>query len=174
MEQQDMTRAEIQRMRRRAEMLGVTITKSRRKYASILDAGKWRIVNSRGLILAGEFFELEPEQVDGYLDEYAARLMRTADDVRQIAKPTQANTQHTETYPIAAKRAPKMAVHKAPKVAVHKAPNISKTKAGGSLYRVSWFDKTVTVEAESPEAAAAHVADGVGVTPDKVNVWKVE
>lgn len=169
-----MTRAEVQRMRRRAELLGLKIIKSRRKYPSVLDLGGWQIINHRGLMLAGSRFELFADEVSEQIDKYAALLGGYGETATPLPLARKSGQIKNESYPIAAMKAPRLAVHKAPKVAVHKAPKISKTKAGGSLFMVSWFNKTVQVEAESAEAAAAHVAAGVGVTPDKVNVWKVK
>jgi len=68
------------RLRRWAKRLGLQFHKSRARHWSIDDNGGYRLVTANGVLVAGETFDLDIEQVEERLAEYEARLRQGGDD----------------------------------------------------------------------------------------------
>ncbi len=67
------------RLRRWAKRLGLQFHKSRARQWSIDDHGRYRLVDG-DVIVAGEKFDLDLDDVEEWLAEYEARLREGGDD----------------------------------------------------------------------------------------------
>lgn len=157
---------ETMKLRRIGNALDLNIVKSRKQRPVIDDFGQFQVRNRRGLVLLGDRFDASAGEVLEFLKRYSAKFFEPEINAKfwrqHLGLEPRTAPPVSETYPIAAKKAPRVSKTPAPK------PKTEQQTVSGrfNVMLNGFFSHAVSAatEAEALQLAQAKLGKKTGVT----------